>query len=205
MFFVYNVPNMNPAVGVAKDGKQAVSVYDRGLGNRRTVITTPEEADAFVTARKEVISNATKQGYIEALFTTIAGAGFGAGVNAFWEHSKTRKLNELVDKLNPEFKTELAANKNDAIKTKMQVLARDAYKEHEFKLRNLFSEEAQEFVKIDMTKALKKAGMYGAAFGALTAAFIGLFIPAFKAENADKKITEAFINNNKFEKPEVEE
>lgn len=199
MFFVYNVPNMNPAVGVAKNGKQAVSVYDRDLGNRRTVMTTPEEADAFITARKEVINNATKQGYIDGLLTTAAGAGIGAAVNAYIENTKSKKMNELIDKLNPEFKEALAANKDNLIKTKMQVLSRDNYKEHEFKLRDLFSDEAKEFKKLDVSKLTKKAGMYGAIIAGATAAVIGLFIPAFKAENADKKLTEAFINNNKYE------
>ena len=211
MFLVYNIPNVNPAVGVVKDGKQAVSVYDRDLGNRRAVITTPEEADAFVTARKEVLTNATKQGYLDGLLLTVAGTGIGAAINAYMENAKAKDLNTLIDELNPEFKEALAkANKksksgDQTTFVKSDILNKDAYKDKKFKLMELFSEDAKEFKKLDVSKVTKKAGKYGALIGGATAAVIGIFIPAYKAESADKKITEAFINRNKYQAPEAPE
>ena len=50
MLFV--IPNYNPSLGPVKGNQQGVSVYDRALGNRRTVITTPEEAEEFIKRQK---------------------------------------------------------------------------------------------------------------------------------------------------------
>ncbi len=211
MFLVYNIPNMNPALGVINDGKQTVSVYDRDLGNRRTVITTPEDADAFVTARKEVLKNAAKQGCLDGLLLTVAGTGIGAAINAYMENAKAKDLNTLIDKLNTDFKEALdkanAESKtgDQTVFVKSDILNKDAYKAKKLDLMELFSEEAKEFKKLDVSKVTKKAGKYGALIGGATAAIIGLFIPEYKAEKADKKLTEAFINNNKYKAPEASE
>ena len=204
MFFVYSVPNMNPAMGVAKDGKQAVSVYDRNLGNRRTVVTTPEEADAFVKVRKETIENASKRGLVDIPVVAVAGAGLGASIDAAYEYFNTTKLNKLATEANEALKAMQEAKPTEAIESlKYDLLHHnDKFKGHWAKLSDMFSEEAKEFKALNMTKELKKAGKSGAIIGAVTGLCLGLFAPAIRDENADKKLTAAFIENNKFEKAE---
>jgi len=200
MFYVYSVPNMNPSLGPVKNGKQAVSVYDRELGNRRTVITSAEEADAFVSFRKKALEKAAQKGMLDGLLLMAAGAGVGAGVGAYTESEKSNKINSLIEPLNKEFK-ELLAEKPDMVVTaKSSVLNLDAYKKYADELRKLFSEETKEFTKIDVAKAVKDVGKYGALIGAAIAGIFGLFIPAFKVENKDKQLTDAFIRYNKDEK-----
>ena len=48
MCFVYTVQNMNPRLGARKGDRQAISVYDRNIGNRRDIITTPDAAEEFI-------------------------------------------------------------------------------------------------------------------------------------------------------------
>src|SRR5574344_249286 len=111
MFFVYSVPNYNPALGPQNGNRQSVSVYDRDLGNRRTVITTPDEAEEFIKDRKNVISHANKTGFALAGLTTAAATGIGTGMSYF----KNSKLNKLIDKLNPEIKEFALKNSQDGL------------------------------------------------------------------------------------------
>ena len=78
MFFVWKVTNMNPALGPVNGDKQAVSVYDRKLGSRRTVVTTPDAADEFIKSRKKTIKDANIKGFVWTVLTTAAGAVTGA-------------------------------------------------------------------------------------------------------------------------------
>lgn len=203
MFFVYDITNYNPTMGVAKNGKQAVSVYDRDLGNRRVVETTPEEADAFVSARKQSLENASKEGLLSWLAAAVLGTGAGAGIGAYMQNSKSKKINELVDKINPEYEKIYEKNGKMKLSAESEALKGDAYKKYVSELRSLFSEEKNMFTKIDVSKAAKSGAKYGAGFGLALGAVLGMFFPLFMVENADKKITKAFIDNNKFEKTEV--
>lgn len=53
MCFVYTVQNMNPRLGARKGDRQAISVYDRNIGNRRDIITTPDAAEEFISDRNK--------------------------------------------------------------------------------------------------------------------------------------------------------
>lgn len=197
MFFVYNIQNTNPALGPIKGDSQAVSVYDRDLGNRRTVITSPEEAEEFVTARKHYVNSAAKQGLGIGAAMTAIGAAAGAVINHEIEKSKAIKLNKLVDQINGEYKQALKNSKKGNTFILEDVLKSDVYKNVKFKLRELFSYDENIFKNVDL-KALSKTSLkVGALIGAGIGAFFGLFAPDFKAEKADKKITQAFIENNK--------
>lgn len=200
---------MNPALGPIKGNQQAVSVYDRDLGNRRTVLTTPEEADEFVKERQEKIKNAQRRGLVDGLLITAGGAGIGGAINAYLEKSNADKLNKIVDQLNPEYAQAYAekaaqmkainSKLDPKMSVKMEVLDRDAFKNLRFELGKLFSEDENIFKKVDPKVLMKKGAKYGAIMGAALAAIIGIFTPAFRAENADRKITKDFIENNKFE------
>lgn len=210
MFFVYNIPNYNPALGAAKDGKQAVSVYDRDLGNRRTVITTPEEADAFIKERKEAIKEAEKKGIVDGVLITTGAAAVSGGINAVIERNNANKLNKIIDQLNPEFRQAFESANAEHLKKfgkelestisiRHNILSKDAYKPFSFKLLDLFSAEQKAFNKVNITKAMKKAGLNGAIIGGVFGLLVGIFTPEFRAEKVDRKLTSNFIENNKFE------
>ena len=74
--------NSNPALGPVNGDKQAVSVYDRYLGNNRTVVTTPDAADEFIKSRKKTLKDADKKGIVWTVLTTAAGAVTGAICNS---------------------------------------------------------------------------------------------------------------------------
>ena len=208
MFFVYNIPNYNPALGVAKDGKQVVSVYDRNIGNRRSVVTSPEEADAFVKARKEIIENASKRGLCDIPVLGVAGAGLGAAIDVAYTYFETNKLNNLATEATEALKNMQEAKPTEMISSlKYDLLHKnEKFKGHWAKLSDMFCEESKSFKALDMTKQLKKAGKAGAIAGGVAGLCFGLFAPALRVEKADKKFTSLFIENNKFEKPsDVEE
>ncbi len=187
MFFVYSVPNYNPALGPKTGNRQSVSVYDRDLGNRRTVITTADEAEEFIKDRKSVISHANKTGFALAGLTTAAATGIGAGMSYF----KNSKLNKLIDTLNPEIKDFALKNNKDGLKL------RDAFLNHKginsSKLKSAFDILNNNFKKIDVKSNVKEAAL----ITGIMAGVFSLLIPSIKAENADKKITKEFINANK--------
>ena len=196
MFFVYEVPNMNPALGSITNNQQSVSVYDRDLGNRRTVITTPEEADAFIDTRKQVINSAANRGWGLAGLVTAAGAAIGAGVNRYFDVKSAKKLDALIDPLNQVLSDAIASGKT-LFSAKFDALRKDAFKKFSFELGELFSEDAKMFKHVDIKSIAKHAMKTGAIGGALLAACFAFSIPFVKANNADKKITQEFIELNK--------
>ncbi len=195
-FFVYDVPNLNPALGPVQGDKQSVSVYDRNLGNRRTIVTTPEEADLFIDTRKQVIDAAAKDGWKLAGLTTVAGSAIGAGVNRYMDVKKAKKLDALIEPLNAALKELVDAGKS-LFAAKIDVLEKDLFKEHRFDLGELFSEEAKAFKHVDVKSIAKRAMKMGALGGAALAACFAFSIPFVKAGNTDKKITQEFIDYNK--------
>lgn len=200
MFFIYNIENTNPVIGAVKGDCQTVSVYDRDLGNRRTVITSPEEVDEFVTARKHNVDSAAKQGLGIGAALIAIGAGAGAAINRKLEKSKAIKVNKLVDQINAEYKNKKALIKD---KEKFSTFILDdifksaTYKNFESKLRGLFSYNEEIFKQIDINALSKSSLREGAWIGGAIGLLIGIFVPGIKVENADKKITQAFIENNK--------
>ena len=196
MFFVYDIPNVNPSLGPVKGDKQEVSVYDRNLANRRIVTTTPEEADEFVKTRTQVVNSATKRGWGLAALTTAVGAAIGAGLESFYKVGHAKKLNELVEPLNKGLE-ELVASGKSLFSAKFDLLGKDAFKKFAFELRELFSEDAKMFKPADIKAVAKSAMKSGAIGGAIVAAILGLMIPFINANNADKKITQEFIDANK--------
>ena len=68
-----------------------------------------------------------------------------------------------------------------------------AHKNLSFKLRDLFSEDKNAFVKPNMTKE----SLEGAGVGALGGTLVGIMPSFVIPENADKKVTAEFIENNK--------
>lgn len=187
MFFVYSVPNCNPALGPKNGDRQSVSVYDRELGNRRTIITTPDEADEFIKDRKKVISHANRVGLALTGLTTVATAGIAAGIS----YMKNNNLNKLIDHLNPEIKDFALKN------CKKGFDLRDAFLKHKgissSKIKDTFGILENNFKKINVKSNVKEAAILAGILGFV----LGLLIPSIKAENADNKITKEFINANK--------
>ena len=196
MFFVCDIPNVNPSLGPVKGDKQEVSVYDRDLANRRIVTTTPEEADEFVKTRTQVVNSATKRGWGLAALTTAVGAAIGAGVESFFDVRHTKKLNKLIEPLNNAL-DELVASGESLLGAKLKVLEKDAFKNFSFELRELFSEDAKMFKSADITAVAKRAMKSGAIGGAIVAAILALMIPSKNANNADNKPTQEFLDANK--------
>ncbi len=198
--------NNNPTVAPAKNGQQEVTVYDRNIGNKRTVIASKEDVDAFLTERQQVNKDALSQSKTKiAQGTVLAGAATGLA-SAVIEGFSTKKLNGLVKKLNPVFKEAFDKaldehqksvwrdRKMDPTSVIMKVLDQKPFKNKYFELKKLFNEEANNFnsVKV-MNKAMKSAGIglaAGAAIGLLSGA---LLIPAAQVEKADAKLTDEFI------------
>lgn len=196
MFFVYDIPNVNPSLGPVKGEKQDVSVYDRDLGNRRIVTTTPEEADDFVKTRTQVVNSATKRGWGLAALATAAGAAIGAGIESLSKVRHAKKLNELVEPLNKGL-AELLESGKSLFSAKFDLLEKDAFKKFSFELRELFSEDAKMFKPADIKAVAKRAMKSGAIGGAVVAAIFAWMIPLASANNADKKVTQEFIDANK--------
>ncbi len=195
---IYTVQNSNPTVGPVRGETQTISVYDRDLGNRRTIISTPEEVDEFVSARKRAMNKASNEGLgIMAGMTALGGAA-GAAINSYLENNKANKINNLVDKLNVDYKEAIKDYKKGSTWSIInELLEKENYKNAASKLRNLFSNKENLFKKIDLKTIAKPALKYGALFGAAIGIGIGMFAPGAKVENADKKITQAFIEDNK--------
>lgn len=185
MLFV--IPNYNPSLGPVKGNQQGVSVYDRALGNRRTVITTPEEAEEFIKDRNSVISHANKTGFALAGLTTAAATGISAGIS----YAKNNNLNKLIDELNPQIKDFALKHNKDGY------TLRDAFLKHKdissSKLKHTFDILENNFKKVNVKSNVKEAVL----ITGIMAGIFSLLIPSIKAENADKKITNEFINANK--------
>lgn len=196
MIFLYTVPNRNPSLGPVEGDKQQVSVYDSKLGNNRTVITTPEEADLFIDTRNQVINSAAKRGWGLAGLATAAGAGIGAGVNRYFDVKNAKQINALIDPLNKTMKDLLDSGKSVLV-AKLEALGKDEFKNLQWELREVFSEDTKMFKAIDIKSVAKRAMKMGALGGAALAACFAVAIPFIKADRADRKITQEFIDYNK--------
>ncbi len=188
MFVVYPVINTNPALGPIKGNSQAVSVYDRKLGNNRTVITTPEEAEEFVDSRNSAIKKANNNGLGITALTTALGAAAGSA----YTYCKNIKLNKLIDKLNPEIKEFAANTGNKGIMLKHNFL--DLKKLSPYgSLSETFSNTKNIFEKVKLTKGMGELAAISAVFGMLG----GLMAACNMVSKADNKVTQEFIDNNK--------
>lgn len=202
MCFVYTVQNINPRLGARKGDRQAISVYDRNIGNRRDIITTPDAAEEFISDRNKALKSANN--ICNGLFAS--GIAIGAAIGAAIMAKKASKLGKLIEeKLNPRY----AQKYEEALQEHIQkgfdkdsfsgymaredVLREDAFKNLSFKLRDLFSEDKNAFVKPNMTKE----SLEGAGVGALGGTLVGIMPSFVIPENADKKVTAEFIENNK--------
>lgn len=202
MCFVYTVQNMNPRLGARKGDRQDISVYDRNIGNRRDIITTPDAAEEFISDRNKALKNANNTCWGLLAGGIALGAAAGAAIMA----KKASKLGKLIEeKLNPryaeKYQEALQEHLNKGFKkdtfsgfmAKQDVLSEDAFKNLRFKLDDLFSKDKNEFLKPSMTKE----SLEGAGIGALGGTLVGIMPSFVLPENADKKITEEFIENNK--------
>lgn len=186
--YLYVCPNTNPSLGPVKDNQQAVSVYDNKLGNIRTVITTPDEADQFIKDRSAVINHAEKSGLALGGLTTIAGTGIGAGIN----YLSGIKHNKEAEALTKEFLEHLATLPKKPYS--VYVEAMDFLKSKNLDtFKHSFEETANAFKKVKLKNKL----LNGAIAGSLISACLGLMIPLAKISNADAKITQEFIEHNK--------
>lgn len=201
MFFVCSVSNTNPSLGPVKGDQQSISVYDRNLGNRRTLISTPEEIDDFVSERSSVLKSARKNGLAIGLSTLAGCTAAGAGIAAALKSNKINKLNELVPELNSTLTNILKNSKEkfpSAFKAKDEAIEIMSKKYSELKQSiktDLFNFNKERFVKINKNNAVKDAAAEGALLGMVLGS-LGLFAPACMEESADKKITDRFIRNN---------
>lgn len=93
---MYLVENRNPVIGPKVGDKQSVSVYDRNIGNRRTVVTTSEVVDEFVSDRSEAMKHANSLCNKIVLGTVLVGAVIGAAIGA----KKSSDFCNLFDALN---------------------------------------------------------------------------------------------------------
>jgi len=55
------VDNKNPIIGPKNGSKQEISLYDKELGNRRIISTSPEKIDTFLQNRKNSIDETKKK------------------------------------------------------------------------------------------------------------------------------------------------
>lgn len=202
MCFIYTVENHNPKLGPKKGNKQAISVYDRNLGNRREIITTPEAAEEFISTRNEALKKANNISSGIFAGCIVLGAAIGAAIAG----KKTADLGKLIEeKLNPRYaeKYQQALQEHvqkwgdkatfSNILPKMEVLDEEAFKKYSLKLMGLFSEAKNTFEKPKMKPALLEGGGIGALGGIL----VGLVPACIQPENTDAKITNEFIENNK--------
>lgn len=191
MCFIYTVENHNPKLGPKKGNKQAISVYDRNLGNRREIITTPEAAEEFISTRNEALKKANNISSGIFAGCIVLGAAIGAAIAG----KKTADLGKLIEeKLNPRYAEKLKESSNlTEFFAINEVLKEDEFKKYAFKLRGLFSEAKNTFEKPKMKPALLEGGGSGALGGIL----VGLMPACIQPENTDKKITNEFIENNK--------
>ena len=269
MFYVIPVTNTNPQVGPINNGKQAISVYDRQLGNNRTIISTPDEVDCFIHDRQEVLKDANKRATIDALGVTALGAGIGAGISCLTEGISAKNLQKLVDKiyagekihlpygiiLDPASDADLAnaalqkmdeiikqgrdefaekikvttdtlSSVTDVLKETPRLieesnkelqntinLISDTTKEQiNFivseiktslsaelsKVTESFDDSANKFKNVNLKPIMKEASIIGACIGTCIGLILGAGVAANKIERADKKITNEFIEKNKF-------
>lgn len=201
MFFVYTVQNMNPRLGVRKGDRQAISVYDRNIGNRRDIVTTPAAAEEFISDRNKTLKRANNI----CNWLLAGGIAIGAAIGTAIMAKNASKLGKLIDDINPiyaeRYEKALQEHINKGFNkdtfnefmVKQDLLSEDACKNFRFKLNDLFSKDKNEFLKPSMVKESLEGAGVGALGGILAGIMPSFVIPG----NADKKVTAEFIENNK--------
>ena len=201
MFFVYTVQNMNPRLGVRKGDRQAISVYDRNIGNRREIVTTPAAAEEFISDRNKTLKRANNI----CNWLLAGGIAIGAAIGTAIMAKNASKLGKLIDDINPiyaeRYEKALQEHINKGFNkdtfnefmVKLDLLSEDACKNFRFKLNDLFSKDKNEFLKPSMVKESLEGAGVGALGGILAGIMPSFVIPG----NADKKVTTEFIENNK--------
>ena len=201
MFFVYTVQNMNPRLGVRKGDRQAISVYDRNIGNRRDIVTTSAAAEEFISDRNKTLKRANNI----CNWLLAGGIAIGAAIGTAIMAKNASKLGKLIDDINPiyaeRYEKALQEHINKGFNkdtfnefmVKQDLLSEDACKNFRFKLNDLFSKDKNEFLKPSMVKE----SLEGAGVGALGGILAGIMPSFVIPENADKKVTAEFIENNK--------
>ena len=201
MFFVYTVQNMNPRLGVRKGDRQAISVYDRNIGNRRDIVTTPAAAEEFISDRNKTLKRANNI----CNWLLAGGIAIGAAIGTAIMAKNASKLGKLIDDINPiyaeRYEKALQEHINKGFNkdtfnefmVKQDLLSEDACKNFRFKLNDLFSKDKNEFLKPSMVKESLEGAGVGALGGILSGIMPSFVIPG----NADKKVTAEFIENNK--------
>lgn len=201
MFFVYTVQNMNPRLGVRKGDRQAISVYDRNIGNRRDIVTTPAAAEEFISDRNKTLKRANNI----CNWLLAGGIAIGAAIGTAIMAKNASQLGKLIDDINPiyaeRYEKALQEHINKGFNkdtfnefmVKQDLLSEDACKNFRFKLNDLFSKDKNEFLKPSMVKE----SLEGAGVGALGGILAGIMPSFVIPENADKKVTAEFIENNK--------
>lgn len=190
----YLIDNYNPSLGPVIDGKLNVSVYDRDLGNMRTVSTTPQEADEFVKNRKTVLTAANKDGIKLGVGIAAATAVACAVAGAIMGAVRTGKINKAADKLNAAIQ-QLGDNVTSEVERKIQIQSMKM--ESPFWADLKFNETLGQFVHFDKLKAAVNYAKWGVAGGLGLGAILGSIASFGKVELADKKITNEFIEANK--------
>ena len=201
MWFVYTVQNMNPRLGVRKGDRQAISVYDRNIGNRRDIVTTPATAEEFISDRNKTLKRANNI----CNWLLAGGIAIGAAIGTAIMAKNASQLGKLIDDINPiyaeRYEKALQEHINKGFNkdtfnefmVKQDLLSEDACKNFRFKLNDLFSKDKNEFLKPSMVKE----SLEGAGVGALGGILAGIMPSFVIPENADKKVTAEFIENNK--------
>lgn len=201
MWFVYTVQNMNPRLGVRKGDRQAISVYDRNIGNRRDIVTTLAAAEEFISDRNKTLKRANNI----CNWLLAGGIAIGAAIGTAIMAKNASKLGKLIDDINPiyaeRYEKALQEHINKGFNkdtfnefmVKQDLLSEDACKNFRFKLNDLFSKDKNEFLKPSMVKESLEGAEVGALGGILAGIMPSFVIP----ENADKKVTAEFIENNK--------
>lgn len=201
MFFVYAVQNLNPRLGVRKGDRQAISVYDRNIGNRRDIVTTPAAAEEFISDRNKTLKRANNI----CNWLLAGGIAIGAAIGTAIMAKNASKLGKLIDDINPiyteRYEKALQEHINKGFNkdtfnefmVKQDLLSEDACKNFRFKLNDLFSKDKNEFLKPSMVKESLEGAGVGALGGILAGIMPSFVIPG----NADKKVTAEFIENNK--------
>lgn len=198
--------NNNPTVAPAKDGNQAVTVYDRNIGNKRTVIAPKEDVDAFLAARQDANKDALLKSRGKIAQGAVASGAVVAALSSAFDAVSSNKLNNLVKKLNPVYKEayDKALQEHeksvwrdrpmDKTTVVREVLDKKPFKNKYFDLKDLFSEEANNFNKVKVLKKALKSGGIGLAAGAAVGLIFGALVyPALTVEKADAKLTDEFI------------
>ena len=201
MWFVYTVQNMNPRLGVRKGDRQAISVYDRNIGNRRDIVTTSAAAEEFISDRNKTLKRANNI----CNWLLAGGIAIGAAIGTAIMAKNASKLGKLIDDINPiyaeRYEKALQEHINKGFNkdtfnefmVKQDLLSEDTCKNFRFKLNDLFSKDKNEFLKPSMVKE----SLEGAGVGALGGILAGIMPSFVIPENADKKVTAEFIENNK--------